>query len=246
MNLNFDVSMPAPTQQQIIEERAQCLATFDRLRKKNWQSRVLAVVLAASALAIFLLVRQDGVVENLNYVLGPIATLAALGLMAATADADEGAALLGGILGGIVALALAGLAATMANPDVEDTVGLLIGVLVFFFSTLWTFFYIARVDGPQRTVRRRLAALEELLPENHPDHCIAYLEMVETDEALQSYQFQINTMGRKPVLGDFYAAQLWMSGRPTRLATAAKKTQAMAACAKFAATVYGGQDVAAH
>lgn len=244
MKLNFDVSMSAPTQQQIAEERAQCLATFDRLRKRKWQSGVLAVVLAASALAIFLLVRQDGFDVTLNYVLLPFAVFAVLGLMAAAADG--GAVLLLAILGGIVALPLSGLAATLANPAVKDTVGLLIGVLVFFFSALWSFIFIEQVDGPQRTTTRRLAALEEMLPENHPDHCIDYSEMVADDEALQSYQLQINTIGRKPVLGDFYAAQLWMSGRPTRLATAAKKARAMAACTKFAATVYGGQDVAAH
>ena len=242
----FDVSKPAPTQQQLAEERDQCLASYDQLRKKNWQSLAFAVLLAALALAIFVLVRQDGVSENLKHFFVPSATFAALLLLVVTADMDLGAAILGAIFGGIGAFLFGLLAATVALPAVQNTVGLLIGTFVFLSVALWTCVYISRIDMLRRSLELRTVALDDLLPEKHPDHCIAYLKMVESDEALQSYQFQVNSMGRRPVLGDFWAAQTWIAGRSARLEAAAKRSQAVEACAKFGATAYGDQGVAAH
>lgn len=244
MKLIFDVSKPALTQQQLAEERAQCQSALEGLRKKRLHSGWLAVVLSAAAFAFFLLIRQDGLNAFLYYLLPLLAFVTALVLIAASSDGVV--VLLGFSTGWLMAFPFAGFAGSVANPAVRETVLVSMGAIVVFAFTIWTYYFVKWVTWPHCEITRRQFALKELVPDEHPDHCIAYLKMVEEDEALQTYQSQINTMGRRPTMGDFWVAQDWIAGRPARLEAAAKRSQAVEACAKFGATVYGGQVVAAH
>lgn len=89
------------------------------------------------------------------------------------------------------------------------------------------------INAPRSQTYTTIESLTDLEHSELPDECITFVKWCEEDTTLKTYQHQLATMGRHPILAEYEAAMEWMTTREERKSEVARHTQAKQACERL-------------
>lgn len=75
--------------------------------------------------------------------------------------------------------------------------------------------------------------LEELDYDQHPEKCVRFLKLCQASEAVRRYQNRLVAMGRRPVVGEYEAAERWAGHRVDQRLREVATERAQQACARL-------------
>jgi hypothetical protein len=96
------------------------------------------------------------------------------------------------------------------------------------------YLYDRWIGRPRNAADQTLADLIELEASTLGEQCIAFMACVDANSTVRSYQNQIASMGRKPVMAEYEAAKDWIGDRERRVSEQGKIELARQACARMA------------
>ena len=113
--------------------------------------------------------------------------------------------------------------------------GAVVGFLIVVMAALVMVDNLVEKYAKQLNATR--AALDNLVSldaDSSPDECIQLDEWREQDETVAAYLTALAGLGRKPVMGEYRAAEAWMTGAKGWSQKAEKRERARQACVRFA------------
>ena len=114
-----------------------------------------------------------------------------------------------------------------------------LGAVVGFWFVVWAALAVLHnlVEKYTKQLNATRAALDNLVSldaNSSPDECIQLDEWREQDETVAAYLTALAGLGRKPVMGEYRAAEAWMTGAKGWSQKAEKRERARQACVRFA------------
>lgn len=236
MKIEFDMTKQPPSADDLAEARRSATRTLERMKKLERSYRIAGAALFLGVI-VALLVMASGFWTQTwvpDVVVGAaIAVCVSLGAigMVGVRFADGLGAVVGGVLVPILGVATAvQLGFERAGEGAGMAVFISAGLVTITFAILndrW-------IMKPESEANMVLNDLVELEASSMPEQCIEFMQLVDGYEEVKAYQHKLATMGRKPVVAEYEAAQLWVAEADKRQAEQETRDLAREACDRMA------------
>ncbi len=226
-SLTFSIDSQAPMQDEIDAARASANQALKDAERRERLSLLVNVFLAIPVLQLLYYAYQYGPgAEGGAYAV-------AIGVFVASMVCFFGVPL-GFTVSYLAALAFE-FAALLHLPDSRGLlVPLIVGAIGSGIAFTW---HDKRVTQVELEASETLKSMTTLNFTEHPKELVEFVDLATSDADIRAYQHQIASMGRLPVLGEFYAAKQWCSTAEARRTLQAQVTQANEALAKLACPI---------
>ena len=235
----FDVTQPPLDVNDLKELRREAVRELEAIDTKErhfgsvWSRAAIGGLVLLAAIWVLELLPHSNLVIRDYLIVIPFAAAFAFGLVHFHGIYSLLLALLSG---SALATSIIGMVSATV-PSWAVTITAVIGIVSFIAIISGDGYMDRHVSSPRMRYKDLLTDLEVLDPTRKPQECIQFLEWCQQDETLKAYQHALAEMGRKPVVGEYRAAKVWMHYSGRRQMLDAVETRAREACEQLARPV---------